>query len=131
MNHETELVKAFITPLKRSRYFSLLESPKGRLKLIKELDHFGDLDMHYAKLIPMSQQSADGIERLLKQKGAPAICHVMSVNSNIDNQELSLCKALEETVGRGMGTVISCIPGKLAYFEDEEPNERYILERSV
>lgn len=131
MNHELELVKAFITPLKRSRYLSLLESSKGRLKLIKGLDHFDDLDMRYAKLIPGGQQSVDDIERLLKKKGAPAICHVMSVNSEIDNQEVLLCKALEETVGRGMGTLISCVPGKLAYFENEEPNERYILERSV
>jgi hypothetical protein len=40
---------------------------------------------------------------------------------------LGLEIALKETVGRQMGTFISCIPGKLAYFEDEDG--RYILER--
>jgi len=35
--------------------------------------------------------------------------------------------ALEKTIGYQMGTFISCIPGKLAYFEDEDG--RYILER--
>jgi len=32
-------------------------------------------------------------------------------------------------VGWHDGTFISCIPGKLAYFEGEGLNERYILER--
>jgi hypothetical protein len=34
---------------------------------------------------------------------------------------------VQPAVGRQMGTIISCIPGKLAYFEDEDG--RYILER--
>lgn len=129
MNHEEEFVKAFIVPSKRARYLSLLESSKGRLKLIQGLDHLNDLDLRYAKLIPAGQQSINNIEMILNQHKAPAFCHVMSSNSEIDNQNMSLHKALEKTVGQGMGTVISCIPGKLAYFEGEEPNERYILER--
>ena len=43
--------------------------------------------------------------------------------------EKSLRAALEKTVGTGSGTIISCIAGKLAYFEGEEQNQRYILER--
>ena len=38
-------------------------------------------------------------------------------------------EALEKIVGLRMGAFISCIPGVLAYFEGEETNERYILER--
>jgi hypothetical protein len=37
--------------------------------------------------------------------------------------------ALKETVGAQMGTLISCVPGKLGYFEDEDG--RCILERLV
>jgi hypothetical protein len=40
---------------------------------------------------------------------------------------MDLGAALEETIGYQMGTFISCIPGKLAYFDDE--SSRYILER--
>jgi len=40
---------------------------------------------------------------------------------------MELAVALKEVVGRQMGTFLSCIPGKLAYFEDEDV--RYILER--
>ncbi len=40
---------------------------------------------------------------------------------------MDLGVALSETVGYGMGTVISCIPGQLGYFEGES-RERYILQ---
>ena len=43
---------------------------------------------------------------------------------------MPLHDALNDVVGSSDGTFVSCIPGKLAYFEGEEPNERYILERS-
>jgi hypothetical protein len=36
-------------------------------------------------------------------------------------------EGLEQIVGRGMGTVLSCLPGRLAFVETED--ERFILER--
>jgi hypothetical protein len=127
--HEEAFALSFIVSQKRDRYLSLLESPKGRLKLAHGLNHCGDLDMRYAKLVPAGQQSVEAIEKMLKQKGAPPLCHVMSSNPAIDEQDMPLHKALEETVGQTMGTLISCVPGKLAYFELEDAGERYILER--
>jgi hypothetical protein len=127
--HEEQFARSFIVPAKRDRYLSLLESPKGRLKLAHGLNHCSDLDMRYAKLVPVGQQNVAAIEKLLKQKGAPDLCHVMSSNPEIDEQDMLLRKALEETVGQTMGTLISCVPGKLAYFEFEDAGERYILQR--
>jgi hypothetical protein len=40
---------------------------------------------------------------------------------------MELEKALAEIIGQGMGTFISCIPGKLGYFEGEDPGERYLV----
>jgi hypothetical protein len=40
-----------------------------------------------------------------------------------------LHEVLEAVVGRFQGTFVSCIPGRLAYFEGERENDRYILER--
>jgi len=34
-------------------------------------------------------------------------------------KEMDLETALKETVGYQMGTLISCVPGRLGYFEDE------------
>jgi hypothetical protein len=45
-------------------------------------------------------------------------------------REMDLLEALEDTVGGGMGTIISCVPGELAYFESEEQGERYICHRT-
>jgi hypothetical protein len=33
-------------------------------------------------------------------------------------------------LGMGDGVVLSCIPGKLAYYESEDASGRYILSRS-
>ena len=41
--------------------------------------------------------------------------------------EAPLVDALTEVVGKGMGTVLSCIPGRLVFVETED--ERFILER--
>jgi len=72
-------------------------------------------------------QHAALIHELLVAKGAGPKCWVISEDSEMDGREFDLATALKETVGRGMGTLISCIPGKLGYFEDEE--DRFILER--
>lgn len=129
MSHEQEFIKAFILPPKQARYLSLLESRKGRGKILDRLDHLDDLDVRFATLVPTNKQTVTDIERLLTQKGAPAICHILSSNSSIDDRDMSLCEALGETVGQGMGSIISCIPGRLAYYESEEPGLRYILAR--
>lgn len=127
--HEEEFARAFITPKKRDRYLSLLASGRGREKLVRGLNHCQDLDPRFATELPANQQSALSIEKILKQKGAPEICHVMSDIPEIDNRELSLSEALLKTVGSDAGTLLSCIPGKLAYFEMEGFDGRYILER--
>lgn len=85
--------------------------------------------MKYATLIPVGQQNADAIAKLLVNKGAPPLCHIISADRDIDNRELPLDNALEETVGMNIGTFISCIPGKLGYFEFEDIGHRYIFER--
>ena len=130
MNHEAEFIKRFVIPQKRRRYLSFLESHKGRKKLLEALDHFDELDPRFARLVPADSQTVNHIEVILKRKGALECCHVTSSNADIDDREMSLRQALHETVGSGSGTIISCIPGKLVYFEGEEQNQRYILERT-
>jgi hypothetical protein len=69
------------------------------------------------------------VAELLATKGAGSRCWVISEKSELDSQELDLRKALDETIGSGMGTIISCVAGKLGYFEDEDV--RYILQRQM
>jgi len=72
-------------------------------------------------------QNPRAIERMLKLKGAVGFCHAITENPDLDGKDISLEEALEEIVGRGMGAILSCIPGRLAFMETED--ERFILER--
>jgi hypothetical protein len=123
--NEEGLVKAFLEP---SRQESFLADPKKRRKFTNELAHRRDrfLDLKFLKSIPPSQQNPAALFALLKQLGAGDKCWVSS-EGVLDGQEVDLLVALREVVGYGMGTIISCVPGRLAYFESED--ERYILQK--
>ena len=125
--HERQLVLSFIIPARQSRYLKLLGKPKRRKDITASLAHFKHVDMRYVVQIPPSQQHKPDILKILKAKGAPDSCHALSEDDELDGKEISLPHALAFIVGRGIGTFLSCIPGKLAYFEDED--NRWILER--
>jgi hypothetical protein len=127
MNHEQAVVLAFILPARQERYLEFLKSPKNRKKFIGVLAHFKHLDPKFATRITGNQSKPSALVKLLVGKGAGINCWVISENADLDGREIDLEIALKETVGGQMGTFISCIPGKLAYFEDEDG--RYILER--
>lgn len=131
MDNAASLLSAFIQPERRERYLALLTSNRGRRKLREKLAHLRDLDARFAHRIPPAAQSSAEIGRLLKSRGAPDMCYVVSENAEIDDHELALDEALEIVVGRGLGTLLSCLPGRLAYFEGEEAGERFLLERAV
>src|SRR5262245_14907085 len=115
--HEEGLIRAFIRPERRARLRELLGSAKGRVKLRRALAHFADLDPRYALPIPPSNHQARDIESILRSKGAPDTCHVLAEAAELDGREMKLISALEAIVGRGMGALVSCVPGKLGYFE--------------
>jgi hypothetical protein len=127
MNHEESIVRAFILPNRQERYLEFLTVPKRRAKFIAQLAHFKHLNPNFAFSIPGGQTNPSSLLKLLTAKGAGPTCWVISENSALDGREMDLEAALKGTIGRQMGTFISCIPGKLAYFEDE--SSRYILER--
>src|SRR5258705_11996307 len=127
MNHEEATIKAFLIRVRQVRYLEFLKSPKKRAKFIAQLAHFKHLNPKFLVRIPGNQQNPSSLQKLLTDKGAGTKCWVISENSELDGQEIDLQTALKETIGYQMGTFISCIPGKLAYFEDEDG--RYILER--
>ena len=129
MDVEEALLRAFIVPERRSHYIARLATPKSRKKLLDSFYHLHDLDPRFAHRIEPRLQRADSIYDDLRRRGAPERCYVMSASSDLDGQEAELRPTLEEIVGCYDGTFVSCLPGRLGYFEGEEPNERYILER--
>jgi hypothetical protein len=87
-----------------------------------------DLDERWAVLIPPSEQTADRIYKMLKKGGAPEVCHVTSEIVECDNRDMKLFEAIELVLGMGLGSIISCIPGRLAYYEGEF-RTRFLLDR--
>jgi len=128
-DHEEFLVNRLIDHTKKERLKSLLNSKKGRVKLRKRLAHNIDFDSRFITKIPTSKQTTYQILESLKGGGASDQCYVISENNEIDGKILGLEEALYLVVGSGMGSLISCLPGKLVYFEGEAPNQRFIVKR--
>ena len=129
VEHEEALIRAFVRAERRPRLLELLGNRNGRAKLRASLAHFRDLDSRFVECVPPSKQRAEAIEAILRAKGASDTCHVVSEEESLDGRDLPLGAALARIVGSGMGALVSCIPGRLGYFESEEAGERYILQR--
>ena len=129
MSHEEAFVRAFIVPDKQSRYLDQLASRKRRGLFLDRLNHALDYDPAFATRVPPSQQTAISIEALLRKRGAPDTCHTISSLAEWDGRDLPLREALDLVVGFSIGTVLCCVPSRLAYYEAEDMGERYILAR--
>lgn len=127
MQNEQLLIAAFVKRSKRDRYREILSNPRLRHKFTSQLAHFADFDSKYRVPIGSKKLFVDNIAVELKRRQSQGIVFAVSEDPALDQKELPLLEALQKIVGRGMGTVLSCIPGRLAFVETED--ERFILER--
>jgi hypothetical protein len=125
--HEEALIRAFIAPERRSRWLEALASAKRRAKQLDRLNHCRDLDDRYATALP---SSAD-VVALLRARGAPETCYVLSDTRALDGREMPLAEAVPEAEAGGWGTLLGCVPGRLAYYYDECGFRRILLERAA
>lgn len=123
---EEEIIRTFIEPNKRGRYLTLLAG-RNRKKLLEKLNGSWDLDRRWVTPI----KSKEDVAALLRSKGAPKKCYAISDIPEIDGQELLLEEAIQATEEGEWGTILGCIPGRLAYYRGEYGNERLLLERAV
>jgi hypothetical protein len=126
--HERAFVENFIDSRRRERFLEALASPKGRKVFHRELchPHFSNfLLSKYVGRVAPSEQDARSIAGRLEGMGAPDLCWVFG--NNIDSQAMKLEEALVSLVGWQTGTIVSCLPGELAYLESEDG--RFILRK--
>src|SRR6266496_2558405 len=101
-----------------------LSSPETRQKFMtRHFHHMHDLDERYAvKLDPhmplvewrqRAEAHVNQIYELLRARGAPERCYVISATSDLDGQEVNLREALADVIGVNDGAFISCTPGRL------------------
>lgn len=128
IEHEDGLAR-FIAPGWRDRFRNGLGS-KRRDKILFQLDHFRHLDARFLTPVPTASQTSEYLRPELRRRGAPERVHVVSQDDDLDGKEMTLADALRVIVdGDGYSAFISCVPGKLAYFHEEEYENRYILQR--
>ena len=127
--HEQEFVRSFIQKERRERCSFLLSHPSRRRRFTDELAHFKWLDERFATPVPGSMaHSAEDLVSLLKRNGAGPAVWVISEDRSIDGRALPLQEAMD-SIWCGMGSVLSCIPGKLAFFRGEEMKSELLLQR--
>jgi len=129
MTEEEALINSFVVKRKRDRLAGLLANPKRRTEATSTLAHFGDLDVRWVIRLTAAQQDAASVEQALRSRGAGDTCYAVSEAAALDGKRLPLRQALEQVIGYGMGTLLSCIPGALGFYEGEGPSDRCILER--
>lgn len=136
MNKDIEqaIVKSFFAKRLQDRVLFELSSAKKRRDALNRLCHSYESTLREEYMVEIQKPNSNPMEiaRLLKKNGASDSCYVISWDEDIDGKELSLLTALESAVGMGFPSIISCVPGKLAYFEAElevPPPPRFILKR--
>lgn len=123
--HEEQFVNAFLPPDRRERFLDALANPKRREVFHRHLHHPKDgfLIAKHILAIKPSEQYAGFVAEHLRKLGAPQECWVFG--NRLDGRQMLLEAALDALIGGRSGTIASCIPGKLAFFESEE--DRVIL----
>lgn len=130
IDHGAAFVRSFVVKNRRDRL--LFEHSKGRLlgRFCHEAESL--LDRRYARKLTDSVRDYTQIVEILRAAGAGRRCFALSHCEDINCQTLDLTDALSRAAGHGLPSIISCLPGELAYLETEleaGPPDRYILHR--
>jgi hypothetical protein len=127
VNQEDAFIAAFVKRSKRDRYREIASDPRRRRKFTDRLAHFTDFDPRYRLPIASNKLFVANTAVELRKRRSPNIVFAISEDPTLDQKELPLVEALSRIVGCGMGSIVCCIPGRLAFVETED--ERFILER--
>lgn len=136
VEHEEGLIR-FIDPARKGRFKETLRKvaagrPRGNVTGVARysINHFDGWDVRYASL---ADSPPAEIERVLRAKGAQESCWVISENPDLDGVQLMLRDAVQQVSDPDSweASVISCIPGRLAYYHDNDDGSYLILERAA
>ena len=131
MNHEEAFAKAFLTSEKRARFIQYLADSKRRKEMLDRLNQDLPYMPGFATEVPGEQDFPHELEKLLKAKGAGPTCYVMADRLKADGRELPLREALHLVCLHEYGAILSCLPGRLAYYKPAAPAPGLILERQA
>lgn len=134
MNRELEeiIVRAFVMQSRRERILFELGKENKRGRAIWNLRHH--LEPIFMKRIETSVSDDRDVLKIMREYGAPPRCYVMTERME-DSKERALEEALKEYVF-AWPVLLSCVPGKIAYFVTEgcgksNVSEKYVLIKKV
>ena len=116
-------IKKYFQKDKAIRYADFVSKDKTRMKFISVLAHLKGLN--YCMFKTFKQKEKDHLLRRAYQQKLDT-CYVISENTRIDRQFMAIEQALDETIGRGMGTLLILGPAQIVYYEGEEMGDRWI-----
>jgi len=123
--HEEATIRAFVASPRRQRWLESLSVAKRRESFLDRLNHCRDIDERYATPL----KAGVDIVASLSSLGAPATCYLISATASLDGKEMPLADGVAKSEMGGWGTIISCLPGRLAYYYDECGERRMLLKR--
>ena len=130
MNEHERGFLAFLAEPTRGRLETLLElGPKRRRDVRDLLHHSVRLDPRFAEHLAGADAFPEPAEAMLRKRGAPYTCYVLAGNKDLDGREMPLGEALQAIIGMGDGAFVSCIPGRLGFYEYEDMKSSYLLSR--
>ena len=130
--HEQSFVNSFILKGYRERLAFELRKRRGDFLGRFCHDALSYLDSRFVIEIRRPNSSRAEIFTELKRRGAKDFCYAISSSDDIDGRTVPLADALSIAVGFGLASVLSCIPGELAYLETEQEAgapDRFVLFR--
>ncbi|HWL51090.1 MAG TPA: hypothetical protein VNQ90_01550 [Chthoniobacteraceae bacterium] len=130
IDHGGTFIRSFVVKERRDRL--IFEHSKGLLlgRFCHEAESL--LDRRYARRYTEPVRGWRQIAEILRAAGAGRRCVALSHCAEIDGRILDLEEALSKAVGYGLPSIISSLPGELAYLETEQvsgPPDRYFLHR--
>ena len=123
--HEKQIIRTFFLAATQPWYIRKLANERRRQTALNALDHLRDLDPRYITRLSNKTSALDA----LRSRGAPDSCYVLSDLSELDGKEMPLADAIDAVESDGCGSIVGCIPGRLAYWVGEVGRCRVVLER--
>ena len=113
----------------KARLRDQLPRKRGRERFLSSLWHNPPFDPRYVTEVEFEH----AVEKELIARGAPSDCYVISNNPDYDARTMPLGEALSAvTDGYGVdGTILLCIPGRLAFYRGEDGEQQWIVERTT
>lgn len=125
--HEAAFISAFILAERRGRWQEFLSDKRRRGKQLHRLADSRDFDFGRIKPISKTGSSDEEIVRQLVALGSPPSVYVISESRSLDGQTMPLDDAIAACTGMGLGTLVSCVAGRLCFFQEEPAFKKWIL----